>query len=76
MRFWKRFQPAQGFMIIEAQAEKWQGGVTPPQTSVVAPALEQVGNEADARQAYIHEERFRSLINREAAQTIKAIWLG
>jgi len=25
MRFRKRFQPAKGFLIIEAQAEKWQG---------------------------------------------------
>mgnify|MGYP005836404563 CR=1 FL=1 len=35
MRFWKRFQPAKGFLIIEAQAEKWQGWIALPLTWAV-----------------------------------------
>ncbi len=73
--FGKRFQSAQGFLNIEAQAEKWQGGVTPPQTSVVAPALEQVGNKADVRQTYALGERFRSLCDDAGTRSTFAIQL-
>lgn len=55
-------------MIIEAQAEKWQGCVTPPQTSVVAPALEQVGNEADVQQDSPMKSGFGRLATMQAQE--------
>lgn len=49
--------------------------VTPPQTLVVAPALEQVENEANARQAYTHEERSRSPCDDAGTRSTFAIQL-